>query len=58
MNLDDDFDPIVISKKPLPRNVERIFNAGSLETFRFDDAKEMLGYLRQLIRGESPLWLC
>jgi Dynamin family len=56
MNVDDDFDPVVISKKPLPRNVERIFKSGSLETFRFDDAKEMLGYLRQLIRGESPLW--
>lgn len=41
---------------PLPTEAEKIFAGGAVQTHRFDEAPEMLQYLRQLIRGESTLW--
>jgi hypothetical protein len=55
VELEDDFDPDALVKKRLPLEVERVFQSGSPANVRFDDGKEMLAYLRKLIRGESPL---
>ena len=42
--------------RSLPPEVERVLSGGQKETGRFTNAKEMLDYLKKLIRGESSLW--
>jgi hypothetical protein len=56
VEIDEGFDPDELSKRRLPDEVERIFRSGSSEKLEFNDSREMLSYLRKLIRGESPLW--
>ena len=55
-SLSEGLDPEEILNRPLPSEAERIFAAGSVEITRFTEPKEMLSYLRKLIRGDSPLW--
>lgn len=52
----EETNPSALLQLPLPSEAERVFAAGSVETSHFDDAKDMLFYLRKLIRGDSPLW--
>ncbi|MCK6553391.1 dynamin family protein [Candidatus Binatia bacterium] len=49
-------DAASLRKLTLPTAARDIFDAGSVATNDFADAKEMLAYLRKLIRGESSLW--
>jgi hypothetical protein len=56
VHFDDDSDPSKLLKASLPPEVEKVFTAGSSETNAFNDAKEMLAYLKRLIRGDSALW--
>ncbi|MCA9421181.1 MAG: dynamin family protein [Nitrospira sp.] len=49
-------DPTTFLKMPLPGNVQEIFSSNSILVKEFQEAKEMLAHLRQLIRGDSPLW--
>jgi len=54
--IDNGHDPDILLKMDLPSEVVRIFESGSEEKNQFDEAKDMLSYLRKLIRGESTLW--
>ena len=56
ITLDDGADPEKPLDTPLPAEVRRVFGAGSMLSEVFEEPKEMLAYLRKLIRGESPLW--
>jgi hypothetical protein len=53
---DEAIDPDKLAKRPLPIEIERVFQSGSSEDKSFDDAKSMLAYLKSLVRGESSLW--
>ena len=56
LNRDELPHPEALLRRPLPTEVESIFQANSVETQNFTSTKEMLGYLRQLTRGEGSLW--
>jgi hypothetical protein len=53
---DTEIDANGLMNHPFPPEVKRIFSGDPRETKRFSDPKEMLKFLRGLIRGESPLW--
>ncbi|MBZ5627184.1 MAG: dynamin family protein, partial [Acidobacteriia bacterium] len=53
---DDGFDAETLLATPLPAEVQAVFDAGSRQSDAFADPKEMLAYLRKLVRGDSPLW--
>jgi hypothetical protein len=53
---DDGFDPEALRATPLPAEVQAIFDAGSRQSDAFVEPKEMLAYLRKLVRGDSALW--
>lgn len=52
----DDPTADAVRSAELPRAVEALFEGDAVQSFEFNDSKEMLGHLRGLIRGESPLW--
>lgn len=41
---------------PAPIEADKVFNGGERQTHSFENAANMLQYLRELIRGESTLW--
>jgi hypothetical protein len=41
---------------PVPPDVQAVFETGSRRTETFAEPKEMLAYLRKLVREDSPLW--
>jgi hypothetical protein len=52
----DQTEPQELFTLPLPPEVSAIFEQGSSQTQRFETAKDMLTYLRSLIRSSSTLW--
>jgi len=54
--IDNGNEPDILLKMDLPNEVVQIFAAGSLVKKRFGESKDMLAYLRKLVRSESPLW--
>lgn len=54
--VDQGISPEALLALPLPAEAETIFDGGAVQAHRFDEASEMIQYLRQLIRGESTLW--
>ncbi len=53
---DDSLDPNDLLERALPLEVERALSKGSGEIKRFNNAKEMLEFLRKLVRGDSRFW--
>ena len=54
--LTDGVDPNTLLKLPLPPEAQAVFKKNVEDRRTFGGVKEMLDYLRKLIRGESTLW--
>lgn len=55
-NVENGADLSEVLKHSLPPEAEKVFATGSVQISAFDDAKDMLAYLKKLIRGDSSLW--
>lgn len=53
---DAERDPEQLRAMRLPDQIQNLFSHGALEENQFHQAKEMLDYLRKLIRGDGAFW--
>ena len=56
LEVTDDIAPDSLLSRPLPAEAQAIFNRSVDDRRVFAGVKDMLDYLRKLIRGESTLW--
>lgn len=54
--IEEDLDPLTILDRKLPDEAERVLGSDPTQEFHFHEAKGMITFLREHIRGESALW--